>query len=109
MAGSGGRMRPLDHQLPGISHRTKLEMSADEALDNSVCSHTGIQCLVALARHHGSDLSAGRLVHEHALTNEPDAAHLAVIAESVGLKARAVTFKWRDLAGLEDAFPVIAI
>jgi subfamily B ATP-binding cassette protein HlyB/CyaB len=84
-------------------------MSSDEALGNAACSHTGIQCLVALARHHGSDLNVGRLVHEHALDREPDAARLAAIAEATGLMAKSVTFEWRDLAGLEDAFPVIAI
>src|SRR3954447_12535252 len=84
-------------------------MSSAEASANAACSYTGIQCLVALARHHGSDLSVGRIVHDHALDRESDAAHLAVIAEAVGLKAKSVTFKWRDLAGLKDAFPVIAI
>jgi subfamily B ATP-binding cassette protein HlyB/CyaB len=84
-------------------------MSVDNAAINAACFHTGIQCLVALARHHGSDLSVGGLVHEHALTSEPDASHLAAIAEAAGLKARSVTLRWRDLAKLEDALPIIAI
>jgi subfamily B ATP-binding cassette protein HlyB/CyaB len=84
-------------------------MSADEESGKGVCHHTGIQCLVALARHHGKDLNVARMVHDHALDSEPNAAHLAAIAEAAGLKAKSATLKWRDLVRLEDVFPVIAI
>jgi ATP-binding cassette, subfamily B, bacterial HlyB/CyaB len=84
-------------------------MNAETPLGGTTCAHTGIQCLVALARHHGSDLNVGRLVHEYALDSEPDAAHLAAIAGGAGLKARFATLKWRELASLEDAYPVIAM
>jgi ATP-binding cassette, subfamily B, bacterial HlyB/CyaB len=80
-------------------------MSTDNVSGDSACLHTGIQCLVALARHHGCDLNVSRLVHDHALDSEPDAGHLAAIAEGAGLKARFAILKWRELASLEDAFP----
>src|SRR4051794_12381310 len=109
MAGSSGWMRRPAHRLLVIFHRTIPGMSTDNASVNAVCSHTGIQCLVALARHHGCNLNVGRLVHDHALDSEPNAGHLTAIAEGAGLRARSAILKWRELASLEDAFPVIAI
>jgi ATP-binding cassette subfamily B protein len=84
-------------------------MTTGAAAGPETCFHTGLQCLVVLGRHHGSELTVGRLLHEHALTTEPDAPHLAAIAANAGLIARAVTLSWSDLAGLDKALPVIAI
>jgi ATP-binding cassette subfamily B protein len=60
--------------------------------------HTGLQCLVAVARHHGVDLSVERLVHEHALAEaEPEVPRLLRIAQESGLQARSETSNWEKL------------
>ncbi|MBS7533755.1 peptidase domain-containing ABC transporter [Ancylobacter sonchi] len=73
------------------------------------CRHTALQCLAAVARHHGLDLDVERLVHDTALTSEPDAEHLAAIAAAQGLTARAIRLDWDTLIGLGAAFPAIAL
>ena len=77
--------------------------------DGATCRHTALQCLAAVARHHGLDLDVERLVHDTALTSEPDAEHLAAIARSQGLTARAVRLDWETLTGLGAAFPAVAL
>ena len=54
-----------------------------------VFQHTLIQCLTAVAQHHGLQISPERLISENALGNE-EPGDLAVIriAEDVGLKAK---------------------
>jgi ATP-binding cassette subfamily B protein len=61
--------------------------------------HTALQCFVAVARHHGVDLAADRLAHEHALDEEePDTTKLLRIAHDNGFKARAIRLNWEQLA-----------
>ncbi|HMA16142.1 MAG TPA: cysteine peptidase family C39 domain-containing protein, partial [Kiloniellaceae bacterium] len=72
-------------------------------------SRTALHCLVAVARHHGLDLSAERLAHDHALgEGEVPLARLLRIAREAGLRARHVRLDWEDLPGLGGAFPVLA-
>ena len=71
--------------------------------------HTCIQVLVAIARHHGIDLSVEQTVHEHALKTEPSARNVVKIARSLGLKAKHAHYTWDRLKHIGQAFPVIAI
>lgn len=71
---------------------------------------TKLACLVALARHHGVDLSPDRLRHEYALgSQEPADALLVRIAQASGFKAGTRTLDRRTLFGLGPALPVLAV
>jgi ATP-binding cassette subfamily B protein len=60
--------------------------------------HTALQCFVAVARHHGLDLSVERLAHEHALDEaEPETPKLLRIAQENGFKARSAELSWDGL------------
>src|SRR5262245_36727680 len=71
--------------------------------------HTALQCFVAVARHHGVDLSVDRIRHDHALKADDDIRRLLpVIARKSGLHTRTVRIAWKDLPRLGDAYPAIA-
>jgi ATP-binding cassette subfamily B protein len=72
-------------------------------------AHTALQCLAAVARHHGVDLSVERLRHDHALPDaEPDPAVLSRIAEEAGLRIERETLDWAKLKALpSSAFPLL--
>ena len=74
-----------------------------------VFQHTLIQCLTAVAQHHGLQISPERLISEHALGNE-EPGDLAVvrIAEEVGLKAKSDNLSWEGLLAQGGVFPLIA-
>lgn len=71
--------------------------------------HTALECFVAVARHHGLDLSAERLAHEHALgEDEPEVTKLLRIARENGFRVRAATLDWDGLkAQPPSAFPTL--
>ena len=72
-------------------------------------SHSAIQCLSAVAQHHGIQVLPERLLHDYALgVEEPATALLLKMADDIGLKARAKPFKWEQLAHLEAVFPLMA-
>ena len=72
-------------------------------------AHTAVNCLAAVAQHHGLRVNAASLVHEHALgAEEPATERLLAIARATGLKARAVRLDWAGLGRLGSAFPVMA-
>jgi ATP-binding cassette subfamily B protein len=71
--------------------------------------HTSLQCLAAIARHHGIDLSPERLQHEYAVGVEaPSPRLLARIAKDAGLRAKRTHLSWRELLNVRDAYPLIA-
>ncbi|MFN7835475.1 MAG: peptidase domain-containing ABC transporter [Burkholderiaceae bacterium] len=71
--------------------------------------HTGIQCLSAIAQHHGLQVNPERLIHEYALGNEEAAAPLLVrIAGQIGLKASVRTLTWEQLIAQNGVFPILA-
>lgn len=72
-------------------------------------AHTALQCLVVVARHHGVDLSAERLRHDHALPDsEPDPAVLARIADEAGLRLEPASLDWDGLKALPaSSFPLL--
>jgi len=70
---------------------------------------TALQCFVAVARHHGVDLSVERLVHDYAIADGEDSAtRLLTIARESGFKARAVSLGWHDLSQVGEAYPFLA-
>ncbi|ESR23037.1 peptidase domain-containing ABC transporter [Lutibaculum baratangense] len=70
---------------------------------------TNLQCLVMVARHHGVDLSAERLMHEHAVDDRPvPTALLHTMARNAGLKSRCTFISPRQLLRLGGALPVLA-
>ncbi len=71
--------------------------------------HTSLKCLALIARHHGVDVSADRLVHDYSLADkEPDLRRLLRIAKDSGFKARHVRLKWKQLKAMGQAFPAMA-
>lgn len=83
-----------------------MTVSTDEARPLS----TKLACFVALARHHGVDLSPERFRHEHALGHEePADALLATMARDAGFKAKVAQLRLKDLPGLGQALPIIAV
>jgi subfamily B ATP-binding cassette protein HlyB/CyaB len=70
---------------------------------------TALQCFVAVARHHGVDLSVERLVHDYAIGDGEDSAtRLLTVARESGFKARSVSLSWHDLSLLGEAYPFLA-
>ncbi len=71
--------------------------------------HTLIQCLTAVAQHHGLQINPERLISEYALGSEEPKDLAAIrIAEEVGLKAKADVLSWEGLLAQGGVFPLIA-
>ena len=74
----------------------------------AACAQTAVRCLATVARHHGVDTSAERLIHDFVLGNEePQLPFLLRMAREIGMRAKVATLAWDDLFGLGDAFPVL--
>src|SRR5258708_31232632 len=70
---------------------------------------TALQCLVAIARQHGIDLSADRIKHDYALKPDDDITRLLPkIARSSGMRSRKLQGGWKDLQRRGEAYPAIA-
>jgi ATP-binding cassette subfamily B protein len=70
---------------------------------------TALQCLVAVARHHGIDLSADRIKHDYALKPDDEITRLLPkIARTSGMRSRKLQVGWKDLQRLGEAYPAIA-
>lgn len=71
--------------------------------------HTGIQCLTAIAQHHGLQINPEWLIQEYALgEEEPAPALLLRIASEIGLKAKTDTLSWEGLLAQGGVFPILA-
>lgn len=71
--------------------------------------HTGIQCLTAIAQHHGLQINPEWLIQEYALgEEEPTPALLLRIASEIGLKAKTDKLTWEGLLAQGGVFPVLA-
>lgn len=71
--------------------------------------HTGIQCLTAIAQHHGLQINPEWLIQEYALgEEEPQPTLLLRIASEIGLKAKFGKLSWEGLLAQTGVFPVIA-
>ena len=72
--------------------------------------HTIVQCLTAIAQHHGLRVDPDRLVHDFALKDEePPSAMILRMAQEIGLKARADTLDWSQLQALSGVFPLLLV
>lgn len=71
--------------------------------------HTTIQCLTAIAQHHGVQINPERLIDQYALgAEEPSEALLLRIAADIGLKAKFKQLSWDGLLAQGGVFPLIA-
>ncbi len=72
-------------------------------------THSTIQCIAALAQHHGLPINPERLVEDYALgAEEPATATVLRIASDIGLKAKTDKFTWEILQAQGGVFPLIA-
>jgi subfamily B ATP-binding cassette protein HlyB/CyaB len=72
-------------------------------------SHSVVQCLAAIAQHHGIRISPERLIHDFALTDQEPTTALALrMASDIGLKAREVRLTWDQLMAQQGVFPLLA-
>jgi len=91
--------------------REKLEKSWDGVAFrvSPTLAYPRMQAFIAIARHHGVDLTLEGLKHEHALgESDPEPRQFVRIMESHGFKADLKTFSWNDIQNLGKAFPAIA-
>ena len=71
--------------------------------------HTTLQCLTAIAQHHGLQVNPERLIHDYALTaEEPSTGMLLQMAASIGLKAKTRQLGVDKLLGQKGVFPLLA-
>ena len=71
--------------------------------------HTVIQCLTAIAQHHGLKVNPERIIDDYAIgAEEPGAALLLRIALDIGLKARVDQLSWEALLAQGGVFPLMA-
>ena len=71
--------------------------------------HTAIQCLTAIAQHHGLQINPERLIDDYALrAEEPGDGALLRIASDIGLKAKADKLTWSRLLAQGGVFPLMA-
>jgi len=74
-----------------------------------VTQHTTLQCLTAIAQHHGIQALPERLVQDHDLgPAELTTRQLIKIAESIGLKSSSRQIALSEFADLKGVFPLIA-
>jgi ATP-binding cassette subfamily B protein len=71
--------------------------------------HTTLQCLTAIAQHHGLQVTPERLIHDYALNaEEPSSSMLLGMASSIGLKAKLRQLTVDKLLGQKGVFPLLA-
>jgi predicted O-linked N-acetylglucosamine transferase (SPINDLY family) len=73
-------------------------------------AHTLIQCLTAIAQHHGLKIDPEQLINKYALTRkEPDSSLLLRIASDIGLSANIGVLSWKELLMQQGALPILAL
>ena len=73
-------------------------------------SHSVVQCLTAIAQHHGLQVNPERLIEEHALPDEePRPALVIRMAAGIGLKGQLAKLTWKGLFAQEGVFPFIGL
>ncbi len=71
--------------------------------------HSVIQCLTAIAQHHGLNINPEQIIDDYALgAEEPNSATLQRIASEIGLKAKAAKLSWEGLLAQTGVFPILA-
>jgi ATP-binding cassette subfamily B protein len=72
-------------------------------------AHSTIQCITAIAQHHGLQINPERLIHDYALrSEEPTAGMILTIAQDIGLKAKVDKLTWSVLLEQGGVFPILA-
>jgi subfamily B ATP-binding cassette protein HlyB/CyaB len=72
-------------------------------------SHSVIQCLTAIAQHHGLQVNPERLIEQYALgAEEPAPSLLQRIGNDIGLKIKADRLTWNSLLKQDGVFPLMA-
>ena len=99
----------------GIAHGldTEQERLAEDDPENDSgdvpARHTSLRCLALIARHHGVDISAERLIHDYSLEyEEPSLKRIQRIAKDNGFKTRHTRLNWKQLCKMGQAFPAMA-
>ena len=73
-------------------------------------SHSVVQCLTAIAQHHGLQVNPERLIEEYALPDEePRPALVIRMAAGIGLKGKLSKLTWKGLFNQEGVFPFIGL
>lgn len=71
--------------------------------------HTVIQCITAIAQHHGLQINPERLIDDYALkAEEPNGALLLRITNDIGLKSKIDKLSWQGLLAQGGVFPLMA-
>ena len=71
-------------------------------------SHSIVQCLAAIAQHHGIRINPERLLHDFALSDvEPTTALTLRMAADIGLKSRDKMLSWKGLMAQQAVFPLL--
>ncbi|QBI04632.1 peptidase domain-containing ABC transporter [Pseudoduganella albidiflava] len=71
--------------------------------------HTTVQCLAAIAQHHGLPVNPERLIDEFALGAEEPGNNLIIrMAADIGMKAKASRLSWQGLTAQTGVFPLMA-
>ena len=73
-------------------------------------SHSFVQCLTAIAQHHGVQVNPDGLIDEYALPDaEPRPAMVVRMAAGIGFKARVAKLGWEGVFAQEGVFPFIGL
>ena len=100
---AGNSSSPQAQQQPKDPQQTTA-ISADDPRSK----HTSLQCLSLVARHHGIDVSAERLIHDYSLEfDEPTLKRVLRIGKDTGLKIRHTRLTWKQLCNLNEAYPAM--
>lgn len=71
--------------------------------------HTVVQCLTAIAQHHGLQVNPERVIEDYALTEQEPATPLLLrMASDLGLKAKVDQISWDSLLAQGGVFPLMA-
>ena len=107
---SDQRLRDDINNTPPVStDQSQAQTTTDQPTDDDKAKHTALQCVALLARHHGIDVSADRLIHDYSLANEkPSLRKILRICKDSGIKARHARMTWKQLRKLGEGFPVMA-
>ena len=72
-------------------------------------AHTAVQCLTAIAQHHGLQVNPERLIADYALgAEEPNHLVMLRMAADIGFKAKLESMSWDGLLAQGGVFPLIA-
>lgn len=108
---TGGHESQESNESPLVNENfdTSNETGAEEPAAAFRSKHTSLECLGLVARHHGLDVSAERLIHDYGLEQEePSLRRVLRIAKDAGFKIKHTRLTWKHLRKMDQAFPAIA-